>query len=134
MIDSSPRAAASRVRATGASANRMPLAVSRAPISRVSATEEVLVSTTHWPGLRCGSSAATTLAIALPSGSDSRIRSASAAIRATDAAVTAFEASRSSGSGRRSYARIGLPARRARWPHIGSPITPRPIKPNTEMG
>ena len=134
MIESSPFAAASRVRATGASAKKMPLAVRRAPISRVSATEEVLVSTTHWPGFRCGSNAATTPAIAFPSGSDIRIRSARSAICSSVAAVTPSDARRASGSGRRSDARIGLPPRRARWPHMGSPMTPRPMKPIVMTG
>ena len=46
------------------------------------------MSTTHWPALRCGSSSAITAATALPSGSDSRIRSqrraSSASRRARD--------------------------------------------------
>ena len=48
------------------------------------------MSTTHWPGRRWGSSSAITVATALPSGSDSRIRSHRAAISTGGAAVTPF--------------------------------------------
>src|SRR5947208_2532357 len=44
-------------------------------MSRVSGTEDVDVSTTHWPECRCGSSSAITAATPSPSGSDRRIRS-----------------------------------------------------------
>ena len=47
-------------------------------------------------------------------------------------AVTPCAASRSSGSGRdRAPGQAGR-RRRARWPHIGSPMTPRPMKPIRE--
>ena len=77
MIDNSPRAAASRVRATGASAKPIPARSagrqSRASVRRAKCWYRPRIG----PGDRCGSSAATTACTALPSGSDSRMRSAS---------------------------------------------------------
>ena len=87
MIESVPFAAASRVRATGASANAMPRAANRAASSRASATGAVLRSTTHAPALSTGRISAPTAATSAPPGSERKTISDSRASAVTDGAA-----------------------------------------------
>src|SRR6185437_15926278 len=137
MMLSRPCCAASRVRATGASANSMPASARRDASVRVSATGEVPQSTTmrvRPPAVAMPPGPRQTSSTCRPLGSDRKMSSARAASSAIDAQVTTpAAASRSSGSRRRSMAWTLRPALRARLAHMGSPMVPSPMKPKLSI-
>ncbi len=100
----------------------------------MSATGEVLVSTTVRPGGHASRSPPGPSATARssgPPGSERKMRSAPSATPATEpAATTPAAASRSRGAGSISCAITGRPLLAARFRHMGSPMTPKPIKPS----
>ena len=131
MIESVPFIAASRVRATGASANSIPRAAQRAARSRASPTGAVLRSTMQAPLGRRGRSVPQTAATSGPPGSDRNTTSASPPSVSIDcAARTPSAARRFNGAGSRSSAMTGAPLFAARLRHIGSPMTPSPTNPS----
>ncbi|MPM90444.1 hypothetical protein SDC9_137565 [bioreactor metagenome] len=135
MMLSSPRCAASRVRATGASANSTPMAASFSPTSRADATVVVLRST-----ITCGLRGPDvrplpprlTACTAGPPGSERNTMSASCASSArlaTRRASVSFTASNAASLLSNASTTPGCLSAMLR--HIGPPITPRPTKPIT---
>ena len=129
----SPRMAASRVRATGASAKSMCRSWHWAANSRVSPTGDVLISTKIEDAFMWATSPSGlqhTDLTASPSGKDKKMSSHwSAKVARLSALATPSSASRSNGSGNKSnpitFDRVFL----ARFKHMGSPMTPKPTKP-----
>src|SRR5262245_7234175 len=128
-----PAAAASRVRATGASENSIPAAASRTPTARASATLVVLRSTTISPRLPLAAMPALPKQTSLtccPLGRERKTMSDAAATSAMEPAARAPEAATSrSAAGLRSKAWTGAGCFLTRLQHIGAPMTPRPMKP-----
>src|SRR5580658_1734325 len=132
-----PCCAASRVRATGASAKSMPTAARRAAILRVSATGDVPQSTTSRIRPRIAAippaprhSASTSR----PLGRERKTRSVRLASSASEAqGATPSAATRRNGSGRRSTAYTGSLHFLAKLTQIGSPMVPTPITPRLSI-
>ena len=127
-----PASAAARVLATGASENWTPCSLKRLSSSRANATGDVPRSTTMAPAFSTAIRPVfpkQTSRTASPSGRDKNTTS-EAAISASEAArPTPTCASRVKGSSRLSNAVNLRPDLVERFRHMGSPITPRPIKP-----
>src|SRR5215813_12466566 len=134
MMLSVPSRAACAVRAIGASAKEAPRDAKAWPSSRASATGQVLMSTTVWPGFTRAASPPSRQT-ARTCGSPGRHRntiSARLASSATEAAAcTPSAASAASGAGRSSKASTVAPDFLARFRHIGWPMTPSPMNPST---
>ena len=127
-----PASAAARVLATGASENSTSWPLKRWSSSRASATGDVPRSTTMAPAF--------SIVIrpvfpkqksrtASPSGRDRNTTSEAAICASETARPTPSCASRIKGSSRLSNAVNVRPDLVERFRHMGSPITPRPIKP-----
>src|SRR5690606_2913941 len=134
ITDSAPASAAARVRATGASMKVTPRSPKRSASSRVEATGEVLVSTMICPRLtqsRSPPSASATSRTTSPEGSARKTTlDPSTTSRSWVQGCTPCSRRRSSGAGSRSNARTRAPDFCTRLRHIGSPMTPRPMKPS----
>src|SRR5262252_4296682 len=135
MMLSVPSRAACAVRAIGASAKAAPRDAKAWPSSRASATGQVLMSTTVWPGCTRAASPPPPRQTARTCGSPGRHRntiSARLPSSATEAAACTPSAARAaSGAGRSSKASTVAPDFLARFRHIGWPMTPSPTNPST---
>src|SRR6478735_11548227 len=132
MTLSVPSCAACRVRAIGASAHDAPLACNCLAKSRVWLTEDVPRSTTTWPFRTFFRmpSPSNTARTCFALGRHKNNRSLCFTTSATEPAISAPSARRrAKGSGARSNAITRLPLFFTRLRQIGSPITPRPMKP-----
>src|SRR5205085_6417589 len=132
MTLSVPSCAACRVRAIGASAHEAPFAVSCLANSRVWLTEEVPRSTITCPARMFFRmpSPSNTARTCFALGRHRNTRSLCFSTSATAAATSATSLRRrASGSAERSNASTRRPLFSKRLRQIGSPITPRPMKP-----
>src|SRR5689334_14925022 len=132
MTLSVPSCAACRVRAIGASSQAAPFAASCPAKSRVWLTEEVPRSTTTWPLRTCFRipSPSNTARTCFALGRQRNSRSLWQTTSATEPAMSAPSArSRCSGSAERSNANTRASLFFTRLRQIGSPMTPRPMKP-----
>src|SRR5882762_1746639 len=135
MMLSSPRCAASRVRATGASANATPTDARRSASVRATATVVVLKSTMmdgRFKTLANPSAPMQTCSTCRPPGSDKKTISARSATSCNDLARRALVPSNAAKAAEDMSKAITSPGcLSAMLRHMAPPITPRPTKPIT---